>query len=100
MTKKSYFRIYNIGMAMVIGTCIKKKSNQNFIFITYHIRIECYFQVPEVVLRTVRIAITCKNCPEYYVNEYEEYEQLEPDVRVKVFVTAFLNFFSYETAYF
>ncbi|XP_026727156.1 BTB/POZ domain-containing protein 17 [Trichoplusia ni] len=42
------------------------------------------YDVPEVVLRTVRISITCQNCPEYTVNQYGETEQLEPDVRVKI----------------
>ncbi|KAJ8724636.1 hypothetical protein PYW08_016110 [Mythimna loreyi] len=42
------------------------------------------YDVPEVVLRTVRISITCQNCPEYSVNAYGETEQLEPDVRVKI----------------
>ncbi|KAH9628110.1 hypothetical protein HF086_018326 [Spodoptera exigua] len=42
------------------------------------------YDVPEVVLRTVRISITCQNCPEFTVNQYGETEQLEPDVRVKV----------------
>ncbi|RVE44297.1 hypothetical protein evm_011021 [Chilo suppressalis] len=37
------------------------------------------YDVPEVVLRTVRISITCQNCPEPE-NEYDE----EPDVRVKI----------------
>ncbi|KAJ0177604.1 hypothetical protein K1T71_006477 [Dendrolimus kikuchii] len=42
------------------------------------------YDVPEVVLRTVRISITCQNCPEYIVNQYGEIEQLEPDIRVKI----------------
>lgn len=42
------------------------------------------YDVPEVVLRTVRISITCQNCPDYTVNQFGETEQLEPDVRVKI----------------
>lgn len=42
------------------------------------------YDVPEVVLRTVRISITCRNCPTGTVNEYGEAEQPEPDVRVKI----------------
>lgn len=42
------------------------------------------YDVPEVVLRTVRISITCQNCPEYVVNQYDEAEETEPDVRVKI----------------
>ncbi|XP_026330324.1 BTB/POZ domain-containing protein 17 [Hyposmocoma kahamanoa] len=42
------------------------------------------YDVPEVVLRTVRISITCQNCPESTVNQYGECEQPEPDVRVKI----------------
>ncbi|XP_049870510.1 BTB/POZ domain-containing protein 17 [Pectinophora gossypiella] len=42
------------------------------------------YDVPEVVLRTVRISITCQSCPESTTNQYGEPEQLEPDVRVKI----------------
>ncbi|KAL0881350.1 hypothetical protein ABMA27_001227 [Loxostege sticticalis] len=42
------------------------------------------FDVPEVVLRTVRIAITCQNCPEPALDAYGEPATLEPDVRVKI----------------
>ncbi|CAH0724013.1 unnamed protein product, partial [Brenthis ino] len=38
------------------------------------------YDVPEVVLRTVRISITCQNCPE----AAHEYDCGEPDVRVKI----------------
>lgn len=44
------------------------------------------WQVPEVVLRTVRISITCQNSPEYTTDQYGGQEQLEPDIRVKVMV--------------
>ncbi|XP_045449062.1 BTB/POZ domain-containing protein 17 [Melitaea cinxia] len=41
------------------------------------------YDVPEVVLRTVRISITCQNCPE--LKNYCEYgDYNEPDVRVKI----------------
>ncbi|XP_028161167.1 BTB/POZ domain-containing protein 17-like [Ostrinia furnacalis] len=39
------------------------------------------FDVPEVVLRTVRIAITCQNCPE---RAPDDWAGPEPDVRVKI----------------
>nr|XP_021203067.1 BTB/POZ domain-containing protein 17 isoform X2 [Bombyx mori] len=42
------------------------------------------YDVPEVVLRTVRISITCQNCPEPALDQYGEPEQTEPDVRVKI----------------
>ncbi|CAG9787454.1 unnamed protein product [Diatraea saccharalis] len=37
------------------------------------------YDVPEVVLRTVRISITCQNCP-----EPDDEQMDEPDVRVKI----------------
>ncbi|CAK1543789.1 unnamed protein product [Leptosia nina] len=40
------------------------------------------YDVPEVVLRTVRISITCQNTPQAY--RYQSEESDEPDVRVKV----------------
>ncbi|XP_037297074.1 BTB/POZ domain-containing protein 17-like [Manduca sexta] len=42
------------------------------------------YDVPEVVLRTVRISITCQNSPEHTVSPYGLIHQLEPDVRVKI----------------
>ncbi|XP_047531839.1 BTB/POZ domain-containing protein 17 [Vanessa atalanta] len=42
------------------------------------------YDVPEVVLRTVRISITCQNCPQQQDNNYEYCEYNEPDVRVKI----------------
>ncbi|KAJ2947321.1 hypothetical protein O0L34_g17034 [Tuta absoluta] len=42
------------------------------------------YDVPEVVLRTVRISITSQSCPEPTVNQYGETEETEPDVRVKI----------------
>lgn len=42
------------------------------------------YDVPEVVLRTVRISITCQNSPEYTTDPYGGQEQLEPDIRVKI----------------
>ncbi|XP_075976181.1 transport and golgi organization 10 [Anticarsia gemmatalis] len=41
------------------------------------------YDVPEVVLRTVRISITCQNCPDIDEDEYPD-PMLEPDVRVKI----------------
>ncbi|KAI5634239.1 BTB/POZ domain-containing protein [Phthorimaea operculella] len=41
------------------------------------------YDVPEVVLRTVRISITSQSVPEPTVNQYGETEDCEPDVRVK-----------------
>jgi hypothetical protein len=40
-------------------------------------------QVPEVVLRTVRISITCQSCPPALANADAD-PRYEPDVRVKV----------------
>ncbi|XP_023940987.1 BTB/POZ domain-containing protein 17 [Bicyclus anynana] len=42
------------------------------------------YDVPEVVLRTVRISITCQNCPEQSAYERDYLDYYEPDVRVKI----------------
>lgn len=42
------------------------------------------YDVPEVVLRTVRISITCQNPPESVVNYYGDIVRDEPDIRVKI----------------
>ncbi|XP_052758134.1 BTB/POZ domain-containing protein 17 [Galleria mellonella] len=42
------------------------------------------YDVPEVVLRTVRISITCQNCPESLLDEYGDSDHLDADVRVKI----------------
>ncbi|XP_069357502.1 BTB/POZ domain-containing protein 17 [Maniola hyperantus] len=42
------------------------------------------YDVPEVVLRTVRISITCQNCPEQVEEDRDYNEYYEPDVRVKI----------------
>ncbi|VVD05244.1 unnamed protein product [Leptidea sinapis] len=40
--------------------------------------------VPEVVLRTVRISITCQNGPEVNADVYSKLALQEPDIRVKI----------------
>ncbi|XP_072929410.1 BTB/POZ domain-containing protein 17 [Epargyreus clarus] len=42
------------------------------------------YDVPEAVLRTVRLSITCQTCPQYSVNWLGEPDTLGPEVRVKI----------------
>ncbi|XP_050678011.1 BTB/POZ domain-containing protein 17 [Leptidea sinapis] len=42
------------------------------------------YDVPEVVLRTVRISITCQNGPEVNADVYSKLALQEPDIRVKI----------------